>query len=210
MGQCYNWQLQLHYHVWWVVLHPKSVKRILFSPKKHVKIGSYNKLHIHLKRELSHETMLPDIIPTTKHMNLWHSLMSVSLSSITNAGQNYFISRSLLWSNIVLQVPLIVFAQTCVVIVQWKQQSQHRSLFGILVDCSEENPSYSCTYTHFSPHWKSCSAQTWLPKLLLKWCHHLIHRLTCAVFMNPNTCYRTLLNGLTGHNCHSHLNTTHY
>ena len=47
-------------------------------------------------------------------------------------------------------------------------------------------------------------------KLLLKWCHHRIHCLLCAVFMHPNTCYQTLLNELTGHNCHSLPYTTHY
>ena len=73
--------------------------RILFSPKKHFKIGSCSKLYIHLKRELSHETTLPEIIPTTKHMLC--CLMSISLSSITNIGQNDFITRSLLWSNMV-------------------------------------------------------------------------------------------------------------
>jgi len=43
---------------------------------------------------------------TRNHSNnkahaLWHSLMSVSLNSITNTGQNDFITMSLLWSNIV-------------------------------------------------------------------------------------------------------------
>ena len=41
---------------------------ILFSLKKHFKRGSRSKSHIHMKRELSHETRLPEIIPTTKHM----------------------------------------------------------------------------------------------------------------------------------------------
>ena len=69
MGQWYNWQLQLHYHhVWWVVLQLKRVTKILFSPKKHFKIGRCSKLYIHLKTELSQETRLPEIIPTTKHM----------------------------------------------------------------------------------------------------------------------------------------------
>ena len=86
--------------MWWVVLHLKSVTRILFSPKKHFKIGSCNKLHINLKRELSHETWLPEIIPTTKHV-LGDSLMLLLLISITNTGQNDFITRSLLWSNTV-------------------------------------------------------------------------------------------------------------
>ena len=69
MAQWYKWQLHMHYHhVWWVVLHLKRVTRILFRPKKHFKISSCSKLHIHLKIELSHETRLPEIIPTTKHM----------------------------------------------------------------------------------------------------------------------------------------------
>ena len=69
MSQWYKWQLHLHYHhVWWVILHLKHVTRILFRSKKHFKIGSCNKLHIHLKTEISYETRLPEIIPTTKHM----------------------------------------------------------------------------------------------------------------------------------------------
>ena len=149
MGQWYNWQLHLHYHhVWWVVLHLKRVTRILFSSKKHFKIGSCSKLHIHLKRELSHETRLPEIIPTTKHMLCdivscqyrWvrlQTLAKMTSSPGPSCGQT--------WSNVVLQVLLTVSTQTRVVIVQWKQQPQHRSPFGILVDCSEENPSYSST-----------------------------------------------------------------
>jgi len=34
----------------------------------------------------------------------------------------------------------------------------------------------------------SCSAWTWLSKSLLKWCHHLIHYPTCAIFL----CIQTL------------------
>jgi len=158
MGQRYNWQLHLHYHhVWWVVLHIKRVTRILFCPKKHFKIGGCSKLHIHLKRELSHETRLPEIIPTTKHMLCdtvscqyrWAQLQT--LTKITSSpGPSCGQTRS----NVVLQVPLIVSARTCVLIVQWKWQPQHRSPFRILVECSKENPSYSSIWTHFFPHIK--------------------------------------------------------
>jgi len=122
MGQWYNWQLLLHYHhVWCVVLHLKHVTRILFHPKKHFKIRSCSKLHIHLKRELSHETRLPEIIPTTKHMLCdtvscqyrWiqlQTLAKITSSPGSSCGQT--------WSNTVLQVPLIVSAWTCVVIIQ--------------------------------------------------------------------------------------------
>jgi len=64
--------------------------------------------------------------------------------------------------------------------------------------------SFIFLYTNtFFPHSKSCSAQTWLPKSLSEWCHHLIHCLTCAVFTHPNTCYETFLSALTAHNCYS-------
>ena len=214
MAQWHNWQLHLNYHhLWWLVLHLKCVTRILFNPKKHFKIGSCSKVHIHLKRELSHETRLPEINPTTKNMLCdtvscqyrWvqlQTLAKMTSSPCSSCGQT--------WSNVVLQVPPIVSTQTCVVTFQWKRQPQLGSPFWILVDCSKENPSYSSAQTHFFPHWKSCSAHTWIPKSLLIWCHHLIHCLTCTVFMHPNTCYQTLLNGLTTHNCHSHLYTTHY
>ena len=60
MGQCYKWQLHMNYHhVWWVVLHLKHVTRILFSPKKHLKLTTCSKLHIYLRRELPHETRQP-------------------------------------------------------------------------------------------------------------------------------------------------------
>jgi len=101
MQQWHNWQLHQHYHhVWRVDLHLECVTRILFRPQKHFMIESCSRLQTHLKRELSHEKRLPEIILTTKHI-LCDSLVSVSLSSITNTGQNDFITRSLLWSNTV-------------------------------------------------------------------------------------------------------------
>ena len=112
------------------------------------------------------------------------------------------------WSNVVLQVLLIVSAWTCVMMVQWKWQPQVtvRDIGQLL-----RGESFIFLYINtLFPTLKEFASQTWLPKLLLKWCHHLIHRLICAVFMHPNTCYQTLLNGLTAHNCHSYLYTTHY
>ena len=116
------------------------------------KTGSCNKLYIHRKRELSHETRLPEIIPTTKHKLCdivscqYHWVQLQTLATMTSSPG---LSCSQTWSNIVLQVLLIISAQTCVVIVQWKQQPKHRSPFRILVNCSEENPSYSSIYTLF-------------------------------------------------------------
>jgi len=181
--------------------------RILFGTKKHFKTGSCSKLHIHLKTELSHETRLPEFIPTTRHM-LCDSLMSVSLSSITNTGQNDFISRSFLWSNMVK-----CSTASSTGLMWWlfnergnRSTSHHSGYWSTAPRRILQIPPHK----HFFPHWKSCSAQIWLSKSLLKWCHHLIHHLTCAVFMHPNTCYHSRLNGLSAHNCHSHLYTTHY
>ena len=137
-----------YHHVWWVLLHLKHVMRILFSPQKLFKIGSWSKPHIHLKRELTHETRLPEIIPTTKHMlcdivscqHRWVQLQT--LAKITSSPGR---SCGQTWSYVVLQVLPIVSAWTGVVIVQWKRQPRHRSQFGILVNCSKENPSYSST-----------------------------------------------------------------
>ena len=214
MGQLYKWQLLLHYHhVWWVVLHLKHVMRILFRPKKHFKIRSCSKLHIHLKRELSHETRLPENIPTTKHMlcdtvscqYCWiqlQTLAKITSSPGSSCGQT--------WSNAVLQVPKTVSARTRVVIIQWKQQPQlshHSEYWSTAPRRIFHIPLYKHTFFHTE---KSCSALIWIPKSLLIWCHHLIHSLTCAVFKHPYTCYQTLLNGLTAHNCYSHLYTTHY
>jgi len=180
MGPWYNWQLLLHYHhVWWVVLHLKHVMRILFCPKKHFKDKE--------QQEIAHSSekrTFPWDKTTRNHSNnkaraLWHNLKSVSLNSITNTGQNNFITRSLLWSNMVkCSTPSStdcfhmemcgdrsVKAATTAQVTVWD-----------MLDCSEENPSYSSTQTHFFPHWKSCSVQIWIPKSLLIWCHHLIHR----------------------------------
>ena len=113
MDQWYNWQLHLHYHhVWWVVLHVKHVTRILFSPKKHFKIGSWSKLHIYLKREHFHKRRLPEIIPTTKHMlcdivSCQHC--SVRLQRLAKMSSSPGPSCCQTWSNVVLQVLPIVF-----------------------------------------------------------------------------------------------------
>ena len=132
--------------------------------------------------------------------------MSVSPSSLTNTGQNDFITRSLLWSNMVkCSTPSSAncfYTNLCgdcsmkaATTAQVTVQDIGRLLRG---------QSFIFLYINtLFPHWKSCSAQTWIPKSLLKWYHHLIH-LTCAIFMHPNTCYQTL-NGLTAHNCYSHL-----
>lgn len=78
---------------------------------------------------------------------------------------------------------------------------------------------------HLSGHWSSiprrilhvplskCAffprfAERWLPKLLTKWCHHLNHSLTCAIFMHPNTRYQTLLSGNIPHVRHCQSRTT--
>jgi len=129
MGQWYSRQLHLqYYHAWWVVLYLKCVTGILFNPKKHFKIGCCSKLHIHLKREISHETRLPEINPTTKHMLcdiVSRQYRWVQLQTLTKMTSSPGPSCSQTWSNEVLQVPLIVSAWTCVVIIQWKWQPQH-------------------------------------------------------------------------------------
>ena len=123
-------------------------KYSVLPPKKHFKIRSCSKLHFHLKRELSHATRLPEIIPTTKQMLCdtvscqYHWVQLQTMAKMTSSPSP---SCGQTWSNGVLQVPLIVSAWTYVVIVQWKWHPQHRSPFGIMVDCSEENPSYSST-----------------------------------------------------------------
>ncbi len=134
--------------MWWVVSHLNHVTRILFSPKQHFKIESCSKLHIHLKTELSKETRLPEIIPTTKHMLcdiVSCQYCSVQLQTLAKMTSSPGHSCGQTWSNIVLQVLLIISAWTCVAILQCKQQPQHRSPFRILVDCYDENPSYSST-----------------------------------------------------------------
>jgi hypothetical protein len=149
MCQWYNWQLHLHYlHVWWVVLHLKRVTRILFRTQKLFKTGSCSKPHIHLIRELSHKTRLPEIIPSTKHMLCDIVSCQYHWVQLQTLAKMNFITMSLLWSNMVkCSTPSSAdsFRTDCVVIVQWKQQPRHRSLFGTSVDCSGENPSYSST-----------------------------------------------------------------
>ncbi len=151
---------------------------------------------------------------TRNHSNnkayaLWQCLMSASLSSITNTGQNDFITRSPLWSNMVKYNT---------------QSSTDRFRKDFCGDCSMKvattahitiqdigrllrGESFIFLYINtLFPTLKELPCTDMASKLLLKRCHHLI----CAVFMHPNTCYQTILNWLTAHNCHSHLYTTHY
>ena len=204
----------MHYHhVWWVVLYLKHVTRILFSPRKHFKIGSWSKPHIHLKRELSHDTRLPEIIPTTQHMlcdivscqHCWvqiQTLAKMASSPGPSCGQT--------WSKVVLKF-CWSFPHG---LVWWSFNESGNHITGHHLGYWSTAPKrilHISLHKHtFSPQWKSCSAQTWFPKLLLKWCHHLVHHPICDVSMHLNTCYQTLFNGLTAHNCHSHLYTTHY
>ena len=119
----------------------------LFSPRKHFKIGSCSKPQIYLKRELSHETRLPEIIPSTKHMLCdivswhYHWVQLKTLAKMTSSpgpcGQT--------WSSLVFHVLLIISALTCVVIVQWKR---HHSTG----DCSEYWPTTLRRILHIPLH----------------------------------------------------------
>jgi len=96
--------------------------------------------------------------------------------------------------------PRMVSIRVCAVFIQWKQQQRHKSLYGVLVDRSEQNFSHSCMKRRVSPVMTDpfCG----LPKLLLQSCHHLIHHLTCMLsFMLTNIGYQTLVNGIA-HICH--------
>jgi len=110
------------------------------------------------------------------------------VSSITNTGQNDFITK--LWSNMVKcstassddRFPMDLCGNRSMKAATTAQVTI-RDIGRLL-----RGESFIFLYINtLFPHTDSCSTQTWLPKSLLKWCHHhLIHRLTCAVFMHPN------------------------
>jgi hypothetical protein len=81
--------------------------------------------------------------------------------------------------------PLMVSIRVCAAIIQWKRQQRHKSPFGVLVDRSDEHLSHSRTKRHVSP--MMIELLCGLPKLLLKRCHHLIHHLTCMLFLCSQT-----------------------
>jgi len=101
--------------------------RILFSPKKHFKIGCYSKLHIHLKEKFPMRQGYQKSIQqqSTCFVTVLCQYHWVQLQTMTKMTSSPGPSCSQTWSNEVLQVPLIVSAWTCVVIVQWKRQPQH-------------------------------------------------------------------------------------
>jgi len=150
--------------------------------------------------------MLPEIIPTTKHM-LCDSLMSVLLSSITNTGQNDFITRSLLWSNMVkCSIPSSV-DRFCIDLCGDHSTKAATTAQVTFLDIGRLLWGESLIFLYINTLFSTL-------KVALHWhgfpnlCWNRV--ITCAVFMHPNTCYQTLLNGLTAHNCHSHVYTTHY
>jgi len=197
MGQWYKWQLHMHYHhVWWVVLHLKRVTRILIGPKKHFK--------------LTNCTFISKENFPMRQGN--HNLISVSLSSVTNTGQNDFIIRSLLWSNMVKCSTPSSADRFCMDFCGDHSLKAATTTQITIQDIGQLLPGESFIFPYIKtlfPHTERNALQTWFPTSLLKWCLHLI-RLTCAVFMHPNTCYQTLFSGLTACNCHSHIYTTQY
>ena len=135
--------------------------------------------------------------------------MSASLSSITNTGQNDFITRSPLWSNTVKcstqSLADRFHTDLCADRSMKAATTAHITVWDISRLLGGESFIFLYINTLF-PTLKELPCTDMASKLLLKRCHHLI----CAVFMHPNTCYQNLLSGLTAHNCHSHLYTTHY
>jgi hypothetical protein len=89
-------------------------------------------------------------------------------------------------STAILQVPLIVSVRTCAEIVQRKEQKRHTSPFGMLVDRSEEHLSHSRNQRLVSFVKKKCCTRRWLPKSLLKACHHMIHLLPLCCLLHTH------------------------
>ena len=142
-----------------------------------------------------------------------HSLISVSLSSVTNTGQNDFITRPLLWSNMVKCSTASSADRFSMDLCGDHSMKAATTAQVTIRDIGRMLQGESFIFPYIKtlfPHPERNALQTWLPNSLLKWCVHLIHHLACAVFMHPNTCYQTLFNGLTACNCYSHLYTTHY
>ena len=113
---------------------------------------------------------------TRNHSNnkehaLWHRPMSVLLSSITNTGQNDFITRSILWSSMVMcSTPS---SADCFHMALCGDRSKKVATTAQVtvrdIDRLLRGESFILVYINtLFTHWKSCTAQTWLPKLLLK------------------------------------------
>jgi hypothetical protein len=123
-------------------------------------------------------------------------LLSAWLSKFTIIGRNVFTVRPLLLSNMVEHSSASdadFYTDFCGVF-SMKAEKWHNSKFGMQVDHSADNISYSRIPKGVSPVVNSFSARRWLPKSLLKGFHHWIHCPTCIVFLylHPNTRHQTL------------------
>ena len=132
--------------------------------------------------------------------------MSILLSSITNTGQIDLISRSLVWSNMVkcsAQDSADCFctdlcgdhSMKAATTAQVTAQDIGRLLQAESLLLLYINPLFPIMKELFCTNMASQTAA---------------EMVSSPVSMHPNTCYQTFLNGLTAHNCHSHLYTTHY
>jgi len=139
--------------------------------------------------------------------------MSVSLSSIINTGQNYFITRSLLWSNMVkcstpssadcFHTDLRGYRSMKAATTAWVNV---RNIGRLL-----KGESFIFLYIN-----------ALFPTLKELFRTDIASQIAAEMESSPDSssdlcclyvskqCYQTLLNGLTAHNCHTHHYTTHY
>ena len=185
---------------------------ILFSLKKHFKRGSRSKSHIHMKRELSHETSLPEIIPTTKHMlcdivscqYYWVQLQILAkITSSPGPLRSNMVKRSIPSSAVRFCTDLCGDRSTKVATTA---QVTVRDICRLLW---EESFIFLYIHTLFfhtervAVHRHGFQNRCW--NFVITW-----FIIWSMLSLHPNTCYKTLLNRVTAHNCHSHLYTIHY
>jgi len=139
--------------------------------------------------------------------------MSVSLSSITNTGQNDFITRSLLWSNMVkCSTPS---STDC---FHTDLRGDHSMKVATTAQVNVRNTGRLLQGESFI----FLYINTLFPTLKELLRTDMASQIAAEMVSSPDSlsdlcclyaskhCYQTLLNGLTAHNCHSHLYTTHY
>ena len=132
--------------------------------------------------------------------------MSVSLSSLTNTGQNDFITRYLLWLQMVkYSIPSSTERFRTYLCGDHSMKAATTAQVNIR-DIGWLLPEKSFI---------SLNINTLFPTLKELLYKDMASQITAAMvsspdlsdlcFMHPITCYWTLLNGLTAHNCHSHM-----
>ncbi len=116
-------------------------------------------------------------------------LMSASLSSITNTGQNVFITRSLLWSNMVKCSSPSSADRFSMDLCGDRSMKVATTAQFTIQDIGRLLQEESFIFLYINTLFPTLKELLCTEMASLKWCHHLIHCLICAVFKHflPNS-----------------------